>query len=51
MFLCIFAVVDDALCESSDSDSEARSTDQLAQVKIDEWLNFKLDQEVIGQRM
>ncbi|XP_017315800.1 3'-5' RNA helicase YTHDC2 isoform X2 [Ictalurus punctatus] len=39
-------VVDDALCESSDSDSEARSTDQLAQVKIDEWLNFKLDQEM-----
>ncbi|XP_060769254.1 3'-5' RNA helicase YTHDC2 isoform X2 [Neoarius graeffei] len=37
---------DDALCESSDSDNEARSTDQLAQMKIDEWLNFKLDREI-----
>ncbi|XP_026778235.2 3'-5' RNA helicase YTHDC2 isoform X2 [Pangasianodon hypophthalmus] len=37
---------DDGLCESSDSDSETRSTDQLAQMKIDEWLNFKLDQEM-----
>ncbi|KAK3527693.1 hypothetical protein QTP86_034156 [Hemibagrus guttatus] len=39
-------VVDDALCEDSDSDSETRSTDQLAQMKINEWLNFKLDQEM-----
>ncbi|XP_058239188.1 3'-5' RNA helicase YTHDC2 [Hemibagrus wyckioides] len=39
-------VVDDALCEDSDSDCETRSTDQLAQMKIDEWLNFKLDQEM-----
>lgn len=44
--LCTLPIVDVALCESSDSDSEAHSTDQLAQMKIDEWLNFRLDQEV-----
>ncbi|XP_046695523.1 3'-5' RNA helicase YTHDC2 isoform X1 [Silurus meridionalis] len=37
---------DDAQCESSDSESEDRTTEQVAQMKIDEWLNFKLDQEM-----
>ncbi|GAA6095870.1 3'-5' RNA helicase YTHDC2 isoform X1 [Tachysurus ichikawai] len=39
-------VLDNALGEDSDSENETRSTDQLAQMKIDEWLNFKLDQEM-----
>ncbi|KAI5615726.1 putative ATP-dependent RNA helicase YTHDC2 isoform X1 [Silurus asotus] len=37
---------DDAQCESSDSESEDRTTEQVAQMKIDEWLNFKMDQEM-----
>ncbi|TSL28277.1 putative ATP-dependent RNA helicase YTHDC2 [Bagarius yarrelli] len=37
--------VNHALCEDSDSDGET-SADQLAQMKIDEWLNFKLEQEM-----
>ncbi|KAF5909510.1 putative ATP-dependent RNA helicase YTHDC2 isoform X1, partial [Clarias magur] len=32
--------------ESSDSESEVGYTDQLAEMKIDEWLNFKLDEEM-----
>lgn len=38
--------VDDVVNESSDSEIEDRSTANLAQMKIDEWLNFKLDKEV-----
>ncbi|KAL0965522.1 hypothetical protein UPYG_G00282400 [Umbra pygmaea] len=38
---------DDALNESSDSEMEDRSTAHLAQMKIDEWLNFKLDREMV----
>uniref|UniRef100_A0AAR2LDW1 RNA helicase n=1 Tax=Pygocentrus nattereri TaxID=42514 RepID=A0AAR2LDW1_PYGNA len=37
---------DDAMNESSDSEMEDRSTAHLAQVNIDEWLNFKLDREM-----
>uniref|UniRef100_A0A3P8YHJ1 RNA helicase n=1 Tax=Esox lucius TaxID=8010 RepID=A0A3P8YHJ1_ESOLU len=33
---------------SSDSEMEDRSTAHLAQMKIDEWLNFKLDREMMG---
>uniref|UniRef100_A0A673ZUT1 RNA helicase n=1 Tax=Salmo trutta TaxID=8032 RepID=A0A673ZUT1_SALTR len=33
---------------SSDSEMEDRSTANLAQMKIDEWLNFKLDKEMVG---
>ncbi|XP_053341689.1 3'-5' RNA helicase YTHDC2 isoform X1 [Clarias gariepinus] len=32
--------------ESSDSESEVGYTDQLAEMKIDEWLNFKLDHDM-----
>uniref|UniRef100_A0AAY5KMB6 RNA helicase n=1 Tax=Esox lucius TaxID=8010 RepID=A0AAY5KMB6_ESOLU len=39
---------DDVLNESSDSEMEDRSTAHLAQMKIDEWLNFKLDREMMG---
>ncbi|KAM6985128.1 LOW QUALITY PROTEIN: 3'-5' RNA helicase YTHDC2 [Aplochiton taeniatus] len=39
---------DDAVNESSDSEMEDRSTAHLAQMKIDEWLNFKLDRETAG---
>ncbi|CAB1318506.1 unnamed protein product [Coregonus sp. 'balchen'] len=39
---------DDVVNESSDSEMEDRSTAHLAQMKIDEWLNFKLDREVVG---
>lgn len=39
-------VVEDALCADSDSETETNATDQLAQMKIDEWLNFELDREV-----
>ncbi|XP_036436605.1 3'-5' RNA helicase YTHDC2 [Colossoma macropomum] len=38
--------VDEAVNESSDSEMEDRSTAHLAQIKIDEWLNFKLDREM-----
>ncbi|XP_072550527.1 3'-5' RNA helicase YTHDC2 isoform X2 [Salminus brasiliensis] len=38
--------VDDAVNESSDSEMEDRSTAHLAQIKIDDWLNFKLDREM-----
>lgn len=37
------SAVDDVVNESSDSEMKDRST---AQMKIDEWLNFKLDREV-----
>ncbi|XP_062334436.1 3'-5' RNA helicase YTHDC2 isoform X1 [Osmerus eperlanus] len=40
---------DEVVNESSDSEMEDHSTTtHLAQMKIDEWLNFKLDQEVAG---
>nr|XP_046173076.1 3'-5' RNA helicase YTHDC2 isoform X1 [Oncorhynchus gorbuscha] len=39
---------DDVVNESSDSEIEDRSTANLAQMKIDEWLNFKLDKEMVG---
>ncbi|XP_062844381.1 3'-5' RNA helicase YTHDC2 [Trichomycterus rosablanca] len=39
-------VDDDGVNESSDSEMEDRSTAHLAQMKIDEWLNFKLDREM-----
>ena len=42
--MCV-CVLDD-LNESSDSEMEDRSTAHLAQMKIDDWLNFKLDREV-----
>lgn len=32
--------------ESSDSEMEDRSTAHLAQMKVDDWLNFRLDREV-----
>ncbi|XP_062409624.1 3'-5' RNA helicase YTHDC2 [Sardina pilchardus] len=35
----------DDVNESSDSEMEDRSTAHLAQMKIDDWLNFKLDRE------
>ncbi|XP_035383082.1 3'-5' RNA helicase YTHDC2 isoform X1 [Electrophorus electricus] len=39
-------VADYAMNEGSDSENEDPSTVHLAQVNIDEWLNFKLDQEM-----
>ncbi|KAI4886479.1 hypothetical protein NFI96_011911 [Prochilodus magdalenae] len=38
--------VDEAANESSDSEMEDRSTAYLAQIKIDDWVNFKLDREM-----
>uniref|UniRef100_W5KNU3 RNA helicase n=1 Tax=Astyanax mexicanus TaxID=7994 RepID=W5KNU3_ASTMX len=38
--------VNDSVNESSDSEMEDRSTAHLAQIKIDEWINFKLDREM-----
>ncbi|KAL7835114.1 hypothetical protein SRHO_G00293610 [Serrasalmus rhombeus] len=38
--------IDDAMNESSDSEMEDCSTAHLAQINIDEWLNFKLDREM-----
>ncbi|XP_030640259.1 3'-5' RNA helicase YTHDC2 [Chanos chanos] len=39
---------DDTVNESSDSEVEDRSTSHLAQIKLDDWLNFKLDAETAG---
>ncbi|KAM4710439.1 3'-5' RNA helicase YTHDC2 [Discoglossus pictus] len=43
-----FRVVDGAPNDSSDSEMEDRTTAMLAALKLDEWLNFKLDPEAAG---
>uniref|UniRef100_H9GD25 3'-5' RNA helicase YTHDC2 n=1 Tax=Anolis carolinensis TaxID=28377 RepID=H9GD25_ANOCA len=43
--LSIFLIVDGAPNDSSDSEMEDRTTANLAALKLDEWLNFKLDPE------
>lgn len=39
-------VVDGVPNDSSDSEMEDKTTANLAALKLDEWLNFKLDPEV-----
>ena len=43
---CIFWTADGIPIDSSDSEMEDRTTANLASLKLDEWLNFKLEPEV-----
>lgn len=47
IFLSIFVWTADGIPnDSSDSEMEDRTTANLAALKLDEWLNFKLEPEV-----